>query len=144
MTLDQINNFLQNTVSSTNLGKSGEEAAAMFLVKHGFSIINRNYRHKFGEVDIIAEKSGKLHFIEVKSVSRETYNGNYQSTETQYKPEDNVNNLKISKIEKVSNFFINKYGLHDKQIQIDVIGVIFVKGSTDVFIDYIQNANLYS
>ena len=51
----------------------GENIAVRFLVKHNFSILERNYTKKWGEIDIIAEKSSKLYFIEVKSVTRETF-----------------------------------------------------------------------
>lgn len=56
------------------IGDIGEELASMFLVKHGFEVIERNYRKKWGELDIIAAKDNLLHFIEVKTVdvSRET------------------------------------------------------------------------
>ncbi|MFC1595245.1 YraN family protein [Patescibacteria group bacterium] len=51
------------------IGDIGERLAAMFLVKHGFQIIGRNYQKKWGELDIIAQKNGLLHFIEVKTIS---------------------------------------------------------------------------
>ena len=50
-------------------GRSGEEAAAIFLEKKGFKIIHRNFRHRGGEVDIIAEHNQTLVFIEVKTWS---------------------------------------------------------------------------
>jgi Holliday junction resolvase-like predicted endonuclease len=50
-------------------GNLGEDIAAMFLMKHGFGIIERNYLRKWGEIDIVAKKGGVLHFVEVKTVS---------------------------------------------------------------------------
>jgi Holliday junction resolvase-like predicted endonuclease len=50
-------------------GDLGEDVAVMFLMKQGFSIIERNYLRKWGEIDIIAKKAGKLYFVEVKTVS---------------------------------------------------------------------------
>jgi Holliday junction resolvase-like predicted endonuclease len=50
-------------------GDLGEDIAAMFLVKQGFRITERNYLRKWGEIDIIAKKEGKLYFVEVKTVS---------------------------------------------------------------------------
>lgn len=40
-----------------------------FLMKRGYKIVDRNYRRPWGELDIIAERKGKIHFIEVKSMS---------------------------------------------------------------------------
>lgn len=56
-------------------GKIGEEIACKFLMKHGYEIVERNYDKKWGELDIIAEKQGVLHFVEVKTVSRGTSEG---------------------------------------------------------------------
>ena len=60
------------TSKTQQTGEIGENIAVKFLVKHGYSILERNYTKKWGEIDVIAEKEGKLYFIEVKSVSRLT------------------------------------------------------------------------
>ena len=52
------------------IGNLGEDIGCKFLVKRGFSIKDRNYRKKWGEIDIVVEKDAVLHFIEVKTVSR--------------------------------------------------------------------------
>ena len=52
-----------------DIGRSGEDITATFLMKHGFTVLERNYRTKVGEIDIVALKNTKLHFVEVKSVS---------------------------------------------------------------------------
>lgn len=54
-------------------GKTGEKLAADWLEKKGFTILEKNWRHKRLEVDIIAEKDNLLHFIEVKSRSSQNY-----------------------------------------------------------------------
>ena len=56
-------------------GNLGEDLACRFLMKRGFDVIERNYLKKCGEIDIIATNKGKIHFIEVKSVSHETIPG---------------------------------------------------------------------
>lgn len=50
-------------------GDLGEDIAAMFLMKQGFCIVERNYLRKWGEIDIIAKKAERLYFVEVKTVS---------------------------------------------------------------------------
>ena len=62
-----MKNFTSN---SQKIGQLGEDIACKFLMKHGFSILERNYTKKWGEIDVIAEKGKKLYFVEVKSVSR--------------------------------------------------------------------------
>ena len=49
------------------LGKTGEEAAVQYLLRHGYHILERNYRCRFGEIDLIARDGGTLTFIEVKT-----------------------------------------------------------------------------
>lgn len=49
------------------LGKLGEDIACKFLEKNGLQIWGRNINYKVSEIDIIAIKDNKLHFIEVKS-----------------------------------------------------------------------------
>ena len=49
-------------------GDRSEDLATRFLEQEGFVVVERNYYvHKFGEIDIIAQLDGLLHFIEVKS-----------------------------------------------------------------------------
>lgn len=48
-------------------GKLGENIAEKYLIKNGYRTIERNYRKKWGEIDIVAEKDGVLHFVEVKT-----------------------------------------------------------------------------
>lgn len=50
-----------------SVGKTGENMAADYLKKAGYSILERNYRTRMGEIDIIASKSGYLIFVEVKT-----------------------------------------------------------------------------
>ena len=47
-------------------GAWGEECAAVYLRRHGYRILARNYSCRFGEIDLIAEKDGVLLFVEVK------------------------------------------------------------------------------
>lgn len=48
------------------LGDWGEDRAVLFLRLHGYAIVERNYRCRQGEIDIIARKRGVIAFIEVK------------------------------------------------------------------------------
>jgi ribonuclease HII len=52
--------------TSTAIGSAAEDAAADWLAHEGVRVVDRNWKTKFCEIDIIAEKDGGLHFIEVK------------------------------------------------------------------------------
>lgn len=49
------------------IGQTGEELAAIYLERNGFDILERNFRCKIGEIDIIAQKNKILTFVEVKT-----------------------------------------------------------------------------
>ncbi|MEI6388350.1 MAG: YraN family protein [Spirochaetota bacterium] len=51
------------------LGRRGEDAAAALLESEGYHILSRNFRMKTGEIDLIAEKTGIVCFVEVKNWS---------------------------------------------------------------------------
>ena len=57
------------TSKHQKIGLLGEKSAEMFLVKHGFKIIDRNFSTRFGEIDLIAIKENVYHFVEVKTVT---------------------------------------------------------------------------
>lgn len=61
------------------LGGKGEKKAAEYLRKKGYTVSALNYRSKFGEIDIIAEKDGVTVFVEVKTRSGKAYGMGYES-----------------------------------------------------------------
>ncbi len=52
--------------STSARGRRGEELAAEYLLRSGYTILEKNFRRRTGEVDIVCERSGSLVFIEVK------------------------------------------------------------------------------
>jgi putative endonuclease len=54
-------------MTSREIGDIGEEAVARFLKQNGYEILERNFTVRGGEIDIIAQKNGRLAFVEVKS-----------------------------------------------------------------------------
>ncbi len=74
-------------------GQCGEDAAAEFLKKKKYSIIERNYKNKIGEIDIIAKTKTDLVFVEVKTRSSEKF-GTPAEAVTYYKKQKIVNTAK--------------------------------------------------
>ena len=53
--------------STQNIGEIGEEYTVKFLEKKKYNILERNYRKRYGEIDIIAENKNYIVFVEVKT-----------------------------------------------------------------------------
>lgn len=71
-------------MNKKRIGNLGEAMAEVLLVERGYQIIARNFRCKFGEVDIIARKGGVMAFVEVKTRLSKGY-GNGVDSVTQVK-----------------------------------------------------------
>ncbi len=85
-------------------GELGETIAVKFLVKQGFKILGRNYTKKWGEIDIIAQKDTKLHFVEVKSVIRDLTQG--ETSLDQWRPEDNMHPWKMKRLSRTIQTYL--------------------------------------
>lgn len=107
------------TSETQKTGEIGENIAEKFLVKHGFSILERNYTKKWGEIDIIAEKDNKLYFIEVKSVSRLNLDMVSQETLDQYNPEDNMHPWKLKRLSRTIQTYLLSKSQDDKAEEMD-------------------------
>lgn len=98
------------------IGDSGEELAARHLIKNGYKIIDRNFRNRYGEIDIIAKEDNTLVFIEVKKKNSIKFG----------LPAEMVTNKKISKIIKVAE----NYRLENNQkgpARVDVVTILVDK-----------------
>jgi putative endonuclease len=143
----------KNTYKNKEIGNKGEDLACQYLEQLGYEILKRNYFDKVGEIDIIAYKEPKIHFVEVKSVSRETHSGvihethggkNSGFTENNhyYNPAEKVDRSKIRKIEKVAQRFLFENGLEEEAYQFDLIMVFIFDGGFRYKIEVIENINI--
>ena len=114
------------TSETQKLGEIGENIAVKFLMKHGFSILDRNYTKKWGEIDIIAEKNNKLYFIEVKSVSRDNLANVSQGTLDEYKPEDNMHPWKLKRMSRtIQTYLLSQKVEEEREWQVDLL-IVFL------------------
>lgn len=114
------------TSETQKTGEIGENVAVRFLVKHGFSVLDRNYTKKWGELDIIAEKANKLYFIEVKSVSKPNLDIVTHETLDQYHPEDNMHPWKLKRMSRtIQTYLLSERISDDKDWQVDLL-VVFL------------------
>lgn len=114
-----------------HVGMLGESLACRFLVQRGFTIQDRNYREKWGEIDIIAEKENVTRFVEVKTVLRvaqKEHNQNREVSSDNFSPEENIHPQKIKRIIRTANSYLNKTyqaKAFDVEWQIDAV-VVFL------------------
>ena len=118
------------TSETQKIGEIGENVAVKFLMKQSFSIVDRNYTKKWGEIDIVAEKDNKIHFIEVKSVSRETLDTITKEALDQYHPEDNMHPWKLKRLSRtIQTYLLSKKIPDEKEWQVDLLVVFLdIKG----------------
>lgn len=114
--------FDRNTKS---VGTRGEDLATDYLKKHGYKILERNFKIPFGEVDIIAQKDNFLIFVEVK----------YRTSLAFGRPEDAVNMRKIYKLRKLVEFY---YQEHKPKLSPKIEVLSIWKEGEEVKIKHIQ------
>ena len=110
------------------IGKLGEDAATTYLKEKSFVILDRNYRKKSAEIDIIAKDQDTIAFIEVKtrkSIRRGT-------------PAESVNYTKQKKIISAALYYIRENNLENVRLRFDVVEVI--DNSSSYKFNLIKNA----
>jgi putative endonuclease len=115
------------------LGNFGERSAEGYLIKNKYKIIDRNYRCKFGEIDIVALEKDNLVFIEVKTRTTEKY-GN---------PSDAINFIKKKHMTKTALNYISHKKMEKYFCRFDVVEVFAEIADSDfrvVDIKIIKNA----
>jgi putative endonuclease len=99
--------------ANLNLGRIGEVEAASFLKRNGYKVIGRNYKSKFGEIDIIAYDQDTLCFVEVKT----------RNTCRFGLPQEAVSISKQQQISKAALAYLKEHKLLDRRARFDVISV---------------------
>lgn len=113
-----------------DLGKKGEELAISFLEKKGFVLLEKNWRLRKAEVDIIARKEDLLIAVEVKTRSTVDF-GN---------PQDFVNPKKIKLLVAAIDNYVCEREL-DVQVRFDIIAVVHKNSQFEI--EHLEDAFLY-
>lgn len=101
-----------------SLGERGEIAACGFLKEHGYEILEKNYKCKLGEIDVIARRGGRLAFVEIKTRTSQQFGT----------PQEAVHLQKQEKIFKVAQWYIKEKNLAKAPVAFDVVAVLWREG----------------
>jgi putative endonuclease len=116
-------------MGNKRLGERGEEIAAAYLMGQKFTIVERNFRCKGGEVDIIARDGKTVVFVEVKTRRNLSFGP----------PQLALTPFKQRQISKAALTWLAKNKLHDSSARFDVIAILIPDHEVPV-IDHIRDA----
>ncbi len=105
-------------MNNLELGKAGEEIAARYLSSRGCTILERNFRCRFGEIDIIALDHGILCFVEVKTRSRTDHGLPCQAVDWK----------KEKHIRRCAHIYIEEHHLEHLDKRMDIVEVLRLNG----------------
>ena len=109
-------------------GKTGEKLVCRHYLKNGYAILDTNYRCRFGEIDIVAQKGNTLVFIEVKT----------REKQTDYTAKDAVTPAKQQRLKSTALMYISSNKFDDEFVRFDVAEVY--SPSANPVINIIENA----
>ncbi|MDP3945138.1 MAG: YraN family protein [Lutibacter sp.] len=109
------------------LGELGEDLAVEELEKNGYEIVERNWRYKKAEIDIIARKNEVLAIVEVKTRSSDYFGD----------PQDFVNTKKIKMLVEAVNEYVNSKDL-EVEVRFDIMAIII--NENKLTIEHLEDA----
>lgn len=112
------------------LGLKGEEAAAGYLKRSGYRVLNKNYSCRLGEIDIVALESDTLVFIEVRSRSSDEYG----------LAQESVTMRKQLRLRQLAWHYLKAEGKTGSSCRFDVISVLFDENGNLKRLEHIENA----
>jgi putative endonuclease len=106
------------TTRRQSLKAVGENAAASYLQSLGFEILDRNFRTREGEIDIIALDGDTLCFVEVRARTSRRFGS----------PGESVDEQKMRKIAALADEYLLQKGPHQANSRFDIVEVLFAPG----------------
>lgn len=118
------------TTEKQNVGKLGEDIATKYLENHGYSILERNYRKPWGEIDIVAKHNQEIVFVEVKT----------QNIGFEWRPEENITRHKKHQLSKITATYIKEHKIPESQDwRIDILAIKLDFNAENAEIEHIEN-----
>ena len=116
------------------IGQVGEDIATNYLKKKGYKILSRNFKTKWGELDIVASHQKTIVFVEVKTLKIDPYK------KSGFLPEDEITFHKANQLQKMTQIYLASKKLPlDIDQQIDIVAIEF-NTADDYVIRHTENA----
>ncbi|PIE57014.1 MAG: YraN family protein [Desulfobulbus propionicus] len=115
--------------ATRDIGLRGEKLAAQYLKKRGYTLLERNYRERCGEIDLIARQGDCLVFIEVKTRTSRRFGD----------PAEAVDVRKQRQLGRLALSYLGRHNLLDTFVRFDVVSVDLER-TDDPVIELYQNA----
>lgn len=104
------------------LGAKGEDVAAGFLTRKGFRILERNYRSRLGEVDLVCQDRGAVVFVEVKTRTSSGF----------APPLASVGPRKRAKLRRLAAEYVISRRRESSEIRFDVLSIVLGPGKPEI------------
>lgn len=117
------------TLLKKEKGNQGERLAEDYLLKQGYEILARQYRSRFGEIDLVARQGRIICFVEVKA----RYSDEFGS------PFEAVSPAKQRKLQKMALWYLQEHKALDVDARFDVVGIDYVNREQPR-VELLQNA----
>lgn len=116
-------------MDNSNIGRYGEDLACQFLKRQGYKILQRNYRIRGGEIDIVAREGDCLVFVEVKTRSSHDFGP----------PAESMTAWKIKALLKTAMFYVLKINWGNREYRLDFVSIDFADNEDSPKIELIKN-----
>jgi len=111
--------------TSTETGRKAEQAASVYLEMRGFKVLERNWRRPRCEIDIIAEKDGVRHFIEVKYRANDLQGGGLEA----------ITASKLKQMRRAADIYVEEYKYRGEY----VLTAIEIAGREFAIMSFVEN-----
>ena len=100
--------------STTARGRRAEDLAAAYLARQGYRLVQRNYRVRRGEIDLVAEEQRTLCFIEVRSRASTRFGH----------PLETIDRRKRQRLLRAAQHFLHRHGDPAVPVRFDVLAIV--------------------
>ena len=128
--INSLKNRIKELPYKKALGTKGEHLAVKFLKKKGYKILQRNYRCRIGEIDIVCYDHGTIVFVEVKTRRSDKYG----------QPEISITEAKKRQIIKIATHYVAEKKIEGIVLRFDVVSIFYSPNEKHPTITLFNNA----